>query len=65
MTVFVDEKYSLSDHISYSQVQTYLLCGYQYYLGRVMGNKEEESVWAVGGSAYHKACEVFDLEQIG
>lgn len=55
------ESYSLPEHISYSAMTTYLLCGWQYYLGRVLGLKEEESVWAVGGSAFHKACERFDL----
>lgn len=57
-------KIKLSEHASYSQIQTYLLCGWQYYLGKVKGYQEEESVWSVGGSAFHKACEVWDLEQV-
>jgi hypothetical protein len=58
------EKHSVIEHISYSQLTTWLLCGWQYYLGRVLKLPEEESVWSVGGSAYHKACEMWDLEQM-
>lgn len=64
MTVFIEEGDPLSEHISYSQVSTYLLCGYQYYLSKIKHEPEEESVWSVGGSAFHKACELWDYEQV-
>ena len=59
MTIKLD-KYTLPEHISYSAFSTYLTCGYQYYLGRLLEIKEEPSVWSVGGSAFHKATEMYD-----
>lgn len=56
-------EHTLTEHASYSQIQTYLLCGWQYFLAKVKGIPEEESVWSVGGSSFHKACEVYDLER--
>ena len=52
--------YTLPEHISYSAFTTYVDCGYQYYLGRLMQLPEEPSVWSVGGSAFHLACENYD-----
>ena len=57
------EDYTIPEHISYSAMSTFLLCGWQYYLGRLLGLPEEESVWSVGGSAFHKACENYDLQE--
>jgi hypothetical protein len=51
-------------HLSYSQFTTWVLCGWQYYLSKIAKIKEEPSVWSVGGSAYHKACELWDLENL-
>jgi len=59
MTIEIEE-YTLPEHISYSAFTTYLTCGYQYYLGRLLNKKEEPSVWSVGGSAFHLACENHD-----
>ena len=53
-------EYTLPEHISYSAFTTYIDCGYQYYLGRLMQVPEEPSVWSVGGSAFHLACENYD-----
>jgi ATP-dependent helicase/DNAse subunit B len=52
--------YELPEHISYSAFSTYMDCGFQYYLGRLMQVPEEPSVWSVGGSAFHTACENYD-----
>jgi ATP-dependent helicase/DNAse subunit B len=52
--------YELPEHISYSAFTTYMDCGFQYYLGRLMQVPEEPSVWSVGGSAFHTACENYD-----
>jgi ATP-dependent helicase/DNAse subunit B len=54
------EEYTLPEHISYSAFTTYLTCGYQYYLGRLLNKQEAPSVWSVGGSAFHLACENYD-----
>ena len=58
------DSYELPAHISYSAFTTYLTCGYQYYLGRLLQKQEEPSVWSVGGSAFHLACELYDRETI-
>jgi len=58
------EKYTLPEHISYSAFSTYLTCGYQYYLGRLLEKQEEPSVWSVGGSTFHAATEMWDLDNL-
>lgn len=55
-------EYQLPEHISYSSFTTYLSCGYQYYLGRLLQVPEEPSIWSAGGRAFHLAAEVYDLE---
>jgi ATP-dependent helicase/DNAse subunit B len=54
--------YELPAHISYSAFTTYLTCGYQYYLGRLLKLEEEPSIWSAGGRAFHYATELYDLE---
>lgn len=56
------EEYTLPEHISYSALSTWLTCGYQYYLGRLLGKEEAPSVWSVGGTAFHRATEKWDME---
>ena len=58
------EEYTLPEHLSYSAFTTYLTCGYQYYLGRLLNKQESPSVWSVGGSAFHLACENYDKENM-
>jgi hypothetical protein len=58
------EEYTLPEHMSYSAFTTYLTCGYQYYLGRLLNKEEAPSVWSVGGSAFHLACENYDKENM-
>ena len=57
-------EYKLPEHVSYSAFSTYVDCGYQYYLGRLLMVSEEPSVWSVGGSAFHRATELWDLENV-
>lgn len=57
-------EYILPEHISYSALNTYLTCGYQYYLGRLLNLPETPSVWSVGGSAFHKAAEYYDKGEL-
>jgi hypothetical protein len=59
MTIKLEE-YTLPEHISYSALNTFMTCGHQYYLGRLMAIKEKPSVWSVGGSAFHLAAENYD-----
>lgn len=56
------EEYELPEHISYSALSTYLTCGYQYYLGRLLGKEEQPSVWSAGGKAFHLATEKWDRD---
>lgn len=58
------DEYTLPEHISYSALTTYLTCGYQYYLGRLLNLKEKPSVWSVGGNTFHKAAEYYDTETL-
>lgn len=55
-------EYKLPEHISYSALTTYIDCGYQYYLGRLLEIPELPAVWSVGGSAFHLATERWDRE---
>ncbi len=56
------DSYDLPEHISYSAFTTYLTCGYQYYLGRLLKIEDEPSVWSVGGRAFHEATEMWDKQ---
>ena len=61
MTITLEE-YEIPEHISYSALTTYIDCGYQYYLSRLLKKEEAPSVWSVGGKAFHRATELYDLE---
>lgn len=50
----------LPSYVSYSQLTTWLSCGWQYYLTRLADVQEEPSWWLVGGSALHEATELYD-----
>lgn len=50
----------LPDHISHSQMTTWLDCGWAYFLGKSIGVKEIPSWWLIGGSAVHEATEAYD-----
>lgn len=52
----------LPEHISYSSFTTWQECGWKYYLTKAEGVQEAHAVWFTGGSAVHKATEVYDLE---
>jgi ATP-dependent helicase/DNAse subunit B len=56
----IDKDIVLPEHVSYSAIMTYLKCGYQYFLSRIKQMEEEPSVWLVGGSAVHRATEMYD-----
>lgn len=48
-------------HLSYSSLDTFTQCGEKFRLSRIHRMPEEQSWWLVGGSAFHKATEVLDL----
>ena len=52
--------YELPAHVSYSALTTYLDCGWKYYLTRVVNVEEQPTWYLVGGSAVHKATEIYD-----
>ena len=51
----------LPKHISYSSFNTWLECGWKYYLTKLKTVPEKHAVWFTGGSAVHKATERWDL----
>lgn len=55
----------LPAHISYSSLTTWIDCGWKYYLSRVQQVEEEPAWYYIGGSALHKATEVYDKEHHG
>ena len=55
---------NLPKHISYSSLGTYLECGWKYNLTKLQGVQEGHAVWFTGGSAVHKATEMYDLEPL-
>lgn len=60
--------YDLPSHVSYSQLTTWLDCGWKYYLSRMVQIPEDGSWWLVGGSSVHEATEAFDkafYEEVG
>ena len=52
--------YEIPAHISYSQITTWLDCGWKYYLSRIENQQETGSWWLVGGSSVHEATEAVD-----
>ena len=54
--------YDVPEHVSYSSITTLLSCGYRYYLTRIQKVEEQPAAWTLGGSAVHKATEIYDLE---
>jgi hypothetical protein len=51
----------LPEHISYSALGTYQECGWKYNLTKIQDVPEKHAVWFTGGSAVHKATEMYDL----
>jgi hypothetical protein len=55
----------LPSHVSYSSLTTWLDCGWKYYLSRIVQEEETPAWYFVGGSALHKATEIYDKEYHG
>ena len=45
------------DNYSYSQLSTFLYCGKQYQLSRLLGVRGGPTTWLVVGNAMHSAIE--------
>ena len=56
---------NLPKHISYSSFNTWLECGWKYYLTKMYEVPEKHAVWFTGGTAVHKATELFDRGKFG
>jgi len=52
----------LPEHVSYSSLNTWQECGWRYYLTKVEEVPEKHAVWFTGGTAVHKATEVYDRD---
>lgn len=55
----------LPEHISFSSLGTYLECGWKYNLTKIEEVPEKHAVWFTGGSAVHRATELWDLQTPG
>ncbi len=55
----------LPKHVSYSSLNTYQECGWKYNLTKIQEVPEKHAVWFTGGSAVHKATEVWDKQTPG
>ena len=55
---------TLPQHVSYSALGTFLECGWKYNLTKLQGVQEGHAVWFTGGSAVHKATELYDLNPL-
>lgn len=55
----------LPKHVSYSAMNTWLECGWKYYLTKIEEVPEGHAVWFTGGSAVHKATERWDKGDLG
>ena len=56
---------TLPEHISYSSFTTWQECGWKYKLTRMDEIQEKHAVWFTGGSAVHKATELWDQQTLG
>lgn len=50
----------LPAHLSYSSASSYEECPFRWKAERLHGLEQDPSVWLIGGSAFHKATELFD-----
>jgi hypothetical protein len=55
----------LPEHISFSSFNTWLECGWKYKLTKLDEVPEKHAVWLTGGTAVHRATELFDRGNLG
>ena len=59
------EQITGKDYVSHSALNTWLSCGWQFYLSRIQRVPEAPSYWLAGGKAVHESTELFDRLYFG
>ena len=54
------EQVTGKDYVSHSALNTWLSCGWQFYLSRIQKVPEAPSYWLAGGKSVHESTELFD-----
>jgi putative RecB family exonuclease len=54
------EQVTGKNYVSHSALNTWLSCGWQFYLSRIQHVPEQPSYWLAGGKAVHEATELYD-----
>jgi len=54
------EQVTGKNYVSHSALNTWLSCGWQFYLSRIQHVPEAPSYWFAGGSSVHEATEFYD-----
>ena len=54
------EQVTGKNYVSHSALNTWLSCGWQFYLSRIQHVPEQPSYWLAGGKAVHEATENYD-----
>ena len=54
------EQVTGKNYVSHSALNTWLSCGWQFYLSRIQRVPEAPSYWLAGGKAVHESTELYD-----
>jgi putative RecB family exonuclease len=54
------EQVTGKNYVSHSALNTWLSCGWQFYLSRIQHVPEQPSYWLAGGKAVHEGTELYD-----
>ena len=54
------EQVTGKNYVSHSALNTWLSCGWQFYLSRIQKVPEAPSYWLAGGKSVHESTELFD-----
>lgn len=54
------EQVTGKNYVSHSALNTWLSCGWQFYLSRIQKVPEAPSYWLAGGKAVHESTELYD-----
>lgn len=59
------EQVTGKNYVSHSALNTWLSCGWQFYLSRIQRVPEAPSYWLAGGKAVHESTELYDRLYFG
>jgi PD-(D/E)XK nuclease superfamily len=59
------EQVTGKNYVSHSALNTWLSCGWQFYLSRIQRVPEQPSYWLAGGKAVHESTELYDRLYFG